>query len=224
MFIKIILTMKIRDSRKPTVVAPGAGLNNIPNISNVTGGHSGTSYAAPFVTGVVAAQLQREPNEILKPEGVLGTLVCAAQPLPSATGTFDNKSGFGLVYFSSMSGIDMLGQYFSVSTDNTGNIVATKQIIGLANRTVKVCLVWLANSRQTTTSGTPSVSFTDYDLKVYDSNGNLIGQSIGLTNMEVVTFQTTSAIIALYDANVYQFSNKKNSYTDFGFMGAGFIF
>lgn len=68
---------------KPTLVAPGAFINStgIRNSYNVT---SGTSFAAPHVTGAVALLLQKNPE--LKPDEVASILAITAKPISDAYG------------------------------------------------------------------------------------------------------------------------------------------
>jgi minor extracellular serine protease Vpr len=68
---------------KPTLVAPGAFINStgIRNSYNVT---SGTSFAAPHVTGAVALLLQKNPE--LKPDEVASILATTAKPVSDAYG------------------------------------------------------------------------------------------------------------------------------------------
>jgi minor extracellular serine protease Vpr len=66
---------------KPTIVAPGAYINStsIGNSYNVT---SGTSFAAPHVTGAVALLLQKNPT--LTPSDIASILATTARPVNDA--------------------------------------------------------------------------------------------------------------------------------------------
>lgn len=68
---------------KPDLVAPGAFINSttIGNSYNVT---SGTSFAAPHVTGAAALLLQKNPE--LKPSDIASILVTTAEPVTDAYG------------------------------------------------------------------------------------------------------------------------------------------
>jgi subtilisin family serine protease len=56
---------------------------------------AGTSMATPFVTGLVALLLQRDPN--LTPEAVKDLLRQNSSIPGENTGTFDKKWGYGLI-------------------------------------------------------------------------------------------------------------------------------
>lgn len=95
----------LRDGfKKPDIAAPGSMIvaarssaaGDVPRL-DVSRHHrimGGTSMASPFVAGVVALILQHEPR--LDPEMVRAALTRAARPA-GAWGSFDPKSGYGLV-------------------------------------------------------------------------------------------------------------------------------
>jgi len=68
---------------KPDLVAPGAFVNTTLNNAqyNLT---SGTSFAAPHVSGVVALLLQKDPN--LKPDDIKSLLMTTADPVSDSYG------------------------------------------------------------------------------------------------------------------------------------------
>ena len=68
---------------KPTLIAPGAFINStsIQNSYNIT---SGTSFAAPHVTGTIALLLQK--NHELQPAEVASILATSAEPVNDAYG------------------------------------------------------------------------------------------------------------------------------------------
>lgn len=94
------------DAKKPDVAAPGAMIVSTLSSNAQTFGRSsmvnskfvvsaGTSMAAPFVTGIVALLLQRNPK--LDPAGVKELLRKNSSIPGKAAGTFDHKWGFGLI-------------------------------------------------------------------------------------------------------------------------------
>jgi subtilisin family serine protease len=91
--------------RKPDIAAPGAmivsalssdaDLDRSMIINSKFVALAGTSMATPFVTGLVALLLQRNPK--LDPEALKELLYKNCSIPQKETGTFDNKWGFGLI-------------------------------------------------------------------------------------------------------------------------------
>jgi subtilisin family serine protease len=94
------------DAKKPDVAAPGAMI--VSALSSTTDKFersmmisskyvvsAGTSMASPFVSGIVALLLQRDPN--LTPDAVKELLRQNSSIPEQAPGTFDNKWGYGLI-------------------------------------------------------------------------------------------------------------------------------
>ncbi|RUR86696.1 S8 family peptidase [Chlorogloeopsis fritschii PCC 9212] len=92
-------------AQKPDVAAPGAmiisalssnaNLNRSMMVNSKFVAMAGTSMATPFVTGLVALLLQKNPN--LDPAKVK-EMLCKNCSIPGkAAGTFDSKWGFGLI-------------------------------------------------------------------------------------------------------------------------------
>ncbi|BAZ66501.1 peptidase S8/S53 [Fischerella sp. NIES-4106] len=93
------------DAQKPDVAAPGAmivsALSSNANFDRSMMVNSkfvvlaGTSMATPFVSGLVALLLQRDPN--LTPEAVKDLLRQNSSIPDESVGTFDPKWGYGLI-------------------------------------------------------------------------------------------------------------------------------
>lgn len=86
---------------KPNLVAPGHLLKEIPNQSYMTSkkGISGTSYSAPFVTGMVALLMEEFPKLKSRPEMVISLLQASANPATGQSSIFDKYAGFGIANY-----------------------------------------------------------------------------------------------------------------------------
>lgn len=88
-----------RDGRtKPDVAAPGTDIMAAKGFSTDQErwiGMTGTSMAAPYVTGVIGLMLAIEPK--LTSAQIEGLLRSTAKPLPGASFTWVNDAGFGVV-------------------------------------------------------------------------------------------------------------------------------
>lgn len=153
---------------KPDVVAPGGKITDIDNIDICTG----TSYAAPMVTGVIA--LLMEEFAILKtnPALVKSVLHLGAEYLPSQTSYYDQQAGFGLLNYQNMRLCLQNANYvnFNISTTaDAGTIVQSHNITIPYLRSIAVNANSMVNSSTTTSSSTPATpTYTDYSIKIYD--------------------------------------------------------
>jgi subtilisin family serine protease len=111
-------------SQKPDVAAPGAMIvsamsadSTLPPAYAVAPGYrvdAGTSMATPFITGLVALLLERDPQ--LEPEAVKALLRANSRIPGQPPGTFDSKWGYGL--------IDAFGLAQKLGTASSGKISA----------------------------------------------------------------------------------------------------
>lgn len=81
---------------KPTLVAPGVKLK-----APYAPAGTGTSYAAPIITGMIALLMEEFPAIRFQPEIILSVLVNGAETLPSQTSLWDSECGAGLANYAS---------------------------------------------------------------------------------------------------------------------------
>jgi subtilisin family serine protease len=87
------------DREKPEVAAPGQDFISTTNASPWLGGvGSGTSYAAPMVTGTTALMMQRNTALQFWPEGVRAILMASATNPVGSYAVLDELRGAGGIY------------------------------------------------------------------------------------------------------------------------------
>jgi len=88
----------IGDRIKPEVTAPGTNINSTTNSSPWTGAvGSGTSFAAPAVTGISGLLMQRSPGLRVWPEAVKAILMASAEHNIEGAARLSNRDGAGAV-------------------------------------------------------------------------------------------------------------------------------
>jgi len=157
---------------KPDVLAPGVGFS-------VSGGPvwQGTSFATPHVTGMVAQMMYFMPTLKLRPDAVKAAVLasCDRKVTNETMSYISSKEGAGVVNaINAISAINNVAvqNIFYNTTASTIDYIYSPTTTG----TKTFAISWL---RQNTGTGTnhSSISvpsFTDFDLVVYDSLGNLV--------------------------------------------------
>ena len=192
---------------KPNIIASAV------NIEAGTNG-TGTSAAAPQVTGVIA-QLCSYQSGLKVKQTVVGAMLSAGAKykLEGTSGSGSYPDTFsssirvnGSTQISKFEGAGKLdarcprsvassGNYWS-PTINTSYFPYTQSIYisTSSNSNVRVSIFWLKRNSISTSSHTPGTvsqtTFTDLDLYVYAPNGSLVGSSsTTYSNYEIVQFQ-----------------------------------
>ncbi len=156
---------------KPTIAAPGEGLYCIPNIDEMI---DGTSFSAPFVTGIVALLMEEFPILKSNPEAVMSVLIASSFPASGQTELFNEKSGFGIVNYerARMAARDLTISPIE-SNLNSGDTICYDSKIVLPGQTLNLSSNVLLNFDNYDTSQYNDVEVV-YDVDVH----NNLGQSI----------------------------------------------
>lgn len=196
---------------KPDVVAPGVGFS----LSN-GGVDKGTSYATPHVTGMVAQMMQYIPTLSLRPDAIKVAVLssCNRKVTNEFLGWITNKEGAGVI--NAIRAIDSIVNCSILSPTTTYITHSyTPQSLGFK----KFAISWI---KQNTNTGTnhdtintdPAV--TNFNLRVYDSSGNIVASSLSeYNNAELVGFTVNSIqtyTIKIERVNSFS-TNEKISYT-----------
>ena len=189
----------INRAEKPNVIASGENIY-YPGF----GSNSGTSFAAPQVSGVIAQMCQRD-TMLKTRQSVMGALLAAGavaidqsnDPLIANTQQIREKQGAGMLNARNMLEIIDSGIYlrYKRAAENFP-ITRTVSISTLQQTTVRAAIFWL---KQNSLSGNHSSGFSineeplsNLDLKIYDPNGTAIALSTTqYSNYEIVEFSPT---------------------------------
>ena len=171
---------------KPNIAAPYSV--TVPNVGTI----HGTSYATPQVAASIALLVEKDWQYSVYPEWVMSLLTSTAQKTYdySATiGAFDSKVGAGMPDLEEMlkdNGYRNIGN--SSKTSQKERI--SEQVFFAPGTVVEIGLAWLVE----VDLEEEEVYVTDYDLRIYDSSGNLIaGSYLISSNVEKVRVTITKA-------------------------------
>ena len=182
---------------KPDVVAPGGKISDIDNIDICTG----TSYAAPMVTGIIA--LLMEEFAVLKtnPALVKSVLHLGAESLPSQTSIFDQQAGFGLINYQNMRTCLQNAHYadFTIQTTaDVGTVILSKNVKISYLGSIAINANTIVNSSTGISSNIQTApTYTNYSIKIYD--------------VSTSTYVATSSIDSTVDYLKYTNNNPNNS-------------
>ena len=182
-------------TNKPDVVAPAVGFSS-PDLYSGTL-HSGTSYAAPHVTGVVAQMMCTEPSMKLRPDAIKAALMasCDRKTVSGASlNVLTDKEGAGVI--NAINAINSLSRVQLQQTYYTSNANSfTFNFYPLTTGTKVIVVSWLkivagSGANHATLS---EMNLSNFDLYVYDENGVLVGSSYSSNNnVEYVRFNATT--------------------------------
>lgn len=176
---------------KPDVVAPATGFS-------LSGGtiKDGTSFAAPYVTGMVAQIMSFCPTLKFRPDAIKAAVVasCDRKTSGESISCITNKEGSGVV--NAKNAANSLSNVLTQNTyHTTSDQTITFDFYPLTTGTKTIAITWL---KQNTGMGTnheaiADNTFSNFDLFVYDSNGRLVASSTSSYNsVEMVRFNAAT--------------------------------
>jgi hypothetical protein len=184
------------DREKPEVAAPGTNINSTTTGWPWTGGvGSGTSYAAPMVTGVAALLMQRNTNLQSWPESVKAILMATALHNIEGVERLSEYDGAGGIDAARADWVAMGGSTgswggisYSCST-TTPLDVATVYLTG--GKRTRVVIAWDNDPNYGSYASQPGA---DLDLEVISPSGSAVAGSYSWDNTyEIVDFTPSSS-------------------------------
>lgn len=196
---------------KPTLVAPGC-----VTMYDELLGIEGTSISCALVTGIIAVLYQKYPVLISNHTKLITLLTANAEKFDSYSFSlnngFDNEIGAGELDYGSVDANYAMSFDFVNTTNTHNSFVATLQIALFQDMTLDVSLAWLVQSNKTANS----LSYSDYDLKIYDDNNVLLASGAsGYNNIETLRYTNTTEPIQVITIKVYQYGNAAISNEEF---------
>ncbi len=180
---------------KPDVVAPGEGFM-VPG-SPYLGLQSGTSYAAPHVTGVIAQMMCTVPALKLRPDAIKAAVVasCDRKTAPSYyQNTLSPQEGAGVVNalkaVNSLSQLCLQETYYTIDSD-----LIVYDFYPLTTGVKTIAVSWLINADTTGTNDYyVNVSpLTNFEMCVYDYTGYMMTYYSGSqNNLHYFMFEATT--------------------------------
>ena len=226
-FAEITNSSNLTPPNKPDVVAPGA------NIATPSHASSGTSYAAPHVTGVVAQLIEQYPSLAVLQDLMKAILTAAVSHdtlrYTSTQTTGFEKCGAGVIDARACSEISYRGTFVSSAfTAAQNNIPKTYTFnVTSADNRIRVSLAWLKSIWFSSAPPHPSdaVPSTDapianLDLAIIGPSGNELPLNAFInydsnTNLAIIEFDPDVYGTGTYTVNVW-IRNSTGAPTYFG--------
>lgn len=169
---------------KPTLMAYGSGIS-LPSISAF---NSGTSVSCAVVSGIIALLMEEYPILKERPELVISTLVASAYQPSNAileSNGLNDQGGAGLIRYDQFHHAYIDNSYISTNIGVLQTFIFSKTMFLSQNEMHKFCIAWTAY----TNGSTSSLKLTNYDLYLYDSDGNLVASSCSTdSNIELIQY------------------------------------
>lgn len=190
---------------KPEVAAPGSNIISLTNTVLYYGMGSGTSYAAPMVTGEIADIMQRNTNLKGWPEAVKAIVMASALHNLEGSSELSGKDGAGGIAVDRADNISRGfngawgGKYYPCSSTSPYTLTTMSLTVGVKTRVV---MAFSTDPNDLNYNSRPSA---DLDIQIKNPSGSIIDGSYSSRNTyEIVEF--TPAVTGNYQLNLIKFS------------------
>jgi hypothetical protein len=183
------------DREKPEISAPGSNIKSTIRVSPWVGSTgSGTSYAAPMITGIVAQMMQANSSLTSWPEAVKAILMTTAVHNIEGSARLSELDGAGgaasdrAVNLARNIGGRWGGQSYSCSTATNVDVATFSLTGGVRTRAT---IAWNNNPSYVNYANQPSA---DLDLQIVNSAGTVVSSSASWDNTyEIVDFTPSTS-------------------------------
>lgn len=184
---------------KPTLCMYSISVT-VPNFDDF---YAGTSYAASLTTGHMALLYEIYPTLKTQPERAIALATASAYlrggyPIDTTNGLND-IIGAGSFKYDVMKANYSNSFLIANSPKSGGQVVYQRNVSLTALDKIKICMTWFARA----TGDVDETSFTDYDIKIYNSAGEYLALGGSLdNNLEVLEF--SAPYTDTYTIKIYQ--------------------
>lgn len=195
---------EIPPTNKPDLVAPGVGINTPAYIDSPAYTNSGTSFAAPHVTAVIAQLCQRFPSLRTLQAGVKAMLTASVSHSQHAYTPLDEQyDQYGAGVVNAKATLETANAYRMMVGNFPANSLANTERVytftASAGQRVRVSLTWLKNAiipndELHENYNPPNHALADLDLYVIHPEGADINLSLSIyNNTEIIDFVAPTA-------------------------------
>ena len=179
------------DREEPDIVAPGHNIL-MPTNGGGFANSSGTSFAAPHVTGGVGLLAQRKPTLFNQVEEVRAIMMASARHNIEGSTVLSDRDGAGGIMLAAADTVARLeDSKFIVVNNGTakGEFPVTTTFLASAGQKVRVAIAW---SHKMPLGETQTQPTTDLDLKIKQGD-TVVAKSVSFDNSyEIVEFTAPS--------------------------------
>ncbi len=193
---------------KPDLVAPGTYISTWKPNNIITSG-TGTSYSAPIITGVIAQLMQRTPSLMNNPYRTKSLIVSFSSnssvsstnnPTTDLNGLLRDKSGAGMIDAQQfIKGFSHANYVIKLNGSSYSYNTASYE----SGQRIRVVLAFFKSNTLPITSAS---NMDNLDLRIKDSNGNIVATSASSrNNIEIIEYTIPSDgiyTIEIYATNV----------------------
>ncbi|MEW6519837.1 MAG: S8 family serine peptidase [Thermodesulfobacteriota bacterium] len=193
------------DREKPEIAAPGTSITSTTTASPWVGAiGSGTSFAAPMVSGTIALMIDRNPALDSWPEAVKAILLATATHNIEGATRLSDKDGAGGIVASRADYValntSVYGRWGAMAYSCTTADPYSISMSLTAGKKTRVVIVWDQNTAYASYGSQPSA---DLDLQIYRGTTLIAGSSSWDNTYEIAEF--TPSTTGIYTLKINRF-------------------